>query len=78
MSAKDQVKKKGTREGIRLNCKDTARTVVKKDSIAIVFTAQLLLLVAVFLVCCVYIISIVCVCMCVYAGPPGGNGGRAK
>ena len=65
MSAKDQVKAKGTREGLRLNFKETARTVVKKDSIAIVFTAQLLLLVAVFLVCCIYMIGIVCVCVCV-------------
>ena len=77
MSAKDQVKAKGTREGLRLNFKETARTVVKKDSIAIVFAAQLLLLVAVVLVCCVYMIWIVCVCVCVYAGPPGGHGGRA-
>ena len=51
MSAKDQVKAKGTREGLRLNFKETARTVVKKDSIAVVFAAQLLLLAAVFLVC---------------------------
>ena len=81
MSAKDQVKKKGTREGTRLNFKDTARKVVKKDSIAIVLTSQLVLLVAVCLVCCVYMIGIVCVCMfvaCVCnAGPPGGHGGRA-
>jgi len=65
LSAKDQVKAKGTREGLRLNFKETARTVVKKDSIAIVSTAQLLFQVGVVLVCCIYIIGIVCVCMCV-------------